>query len=534
MKIVTLLARICLFILLLVTMTFCKTEESESFSNQQQTKDQKAIALMLDDDNLIASLQLKTEDLNYLREFYAFRKFDPVWIKDSLLDNAEREFFDFINSDIKLNLPPKKLYTPPFESHYDIFKKELVTLLRLSEYLDIQEKGFINFKDTVLRKHEQIKADRLHQFIKLKANEVPWKDYVICYKQKDFRILPLHLVINDFTAKYPLNDGSYELNLPDDTLGHPDNRVAAVLKARGFLGDTNISMDSLRKVLSNYQYLNGLNPDGKVGKNTIHILNESNMTRYYKGILALEKIKSIPDSTVGSKFIDVNIPSFMLKFYNADTLVSEHSIVVGAAVTQTPEFQAPIKNIVTYPYWHVPYSIASKEILAALRRDPNYLQKNNYELLKNGKVVSPDNIDWKSIPSNNFPYRIRQKGGPSNSLGLIKILFPNEYAVYIHDTPSKYLFKRDIRTFSHGCIRVEDPIELCRYILELEDHLYRDSLQSLIARKEQTYLKINDQFPVHVKYRTAERDDSTGMIRFYKDVYDREKNYIRLFPKPGS
>jgi hypothetical protein len=507
---------------------------SFSNNNSEQTfesSDEQKLSYVLSN-NKLNNIILDDESIDFCNAFYAKRNYKTIWVKNDAISRSDYDFLDYLNDDISLNLPKGFIHTPGFNKDNNLYEKEIIAVLKLAEYLDLQENRFINFVESSINSHTFIDFNKLDRFIKGKNQSVSWELYTISYSHEDYRIVELHKSLNRFTKNYPLDDKIGQLSLPDDTIGHTDNKVALTLKERGFISDINISSDSLRVVLKEYQFFNGLNPDGVSGKNTINILNETNLNRYYKGIIALEKLKSRPDSLIASKYIEVNIPSFMLRFVNADTLISKHRVIVGANTTQTPEFSAPITYIVTHPYWHVPYSIASTEILYGARNDSAFFEKRSYTLLDSGKVISPKDINWNDIKANNFPYSVRQSGGSSNSLGLIKVLFPNTEAIYIHDTPAKHLFNRDIRNFSHGCIRTQNPLELSRNILSVEDHVYTDSLDKLVKREKETFLKINDPFLVNINYRTAESDDSTKQMRFYQDIYSREIKFMQLFEEP--
>jgi hypothetical protein len=165
------------------------------------------------------------------------------------------------------------------------------------------------------------------------------------------------------------------------------------------------------------------------------------------------------------KYIHINLPEYTLKFFANDSLKSVHNLVIGTTDHQTPQLRSKVHTIVVYPYWNVPYSIASKEILPALQANKNYLTKNNYKIYRGENEVNPYSINWKKIKKNTFPYKVVQQPGPKNSLGIIKFEFHNNYSVYIHDTPSKSYFRSDVRSFSHGCMRCENPVELGKLLL---------------------------------------------------------------------
>lgn len=508
----------------LVFFSHCSSLEDSNNENNYPSTDEQRLTYTIK--HITDSITISKEEVEYVSSFYEKRNFKTIWVKDSVI--ADIAFTDYINNDKNLNVPLNTIKPPAYHSSNTPYQKEILTLLRLSQYLDIQSKGLINFKDSSLNDFDFADPDYLMKFLNSKTAKNDWVSHLLSFGVKNTKVPVLHKVLNGFTMQYPLNEEIIKVE-KTDTLGSKNKKIALNLKEKGYLNSTNVSLDSLTIIFKNFQYQNGLKPDGVLGKNSIRALNQTNLHRYHKGIIALEKLKNIPDSLISSKYIEVNIPSFLLYFYNEDTIVAKHRVVAGANLTQTPEFEAKIKYIVTRPYWHVPYSIASTEILYGVRKDSNFFKKKNYILTKHGDSVSPGSVDWKKITSKTFPFRVKQASGPTNSLGLVKFLFPNKHAVYIHDTPAKHLFAREQRNFSHGCIRVERPFDLAKHILSLEDHVYKDSLDSLISRDVETYLNVNDKFLVHISYRTAVIDDSTKEVRFHRDIYGREKKYMRLF-----
>jgi len=198
--------------------------------------------------------------------------------------------------------------------------------------------------------------------------------------------------------------------------------------------------------------------------------------------------------------------------------------VVGRPENRTPVFNDEIEHIVVNPYWNVPPSIATKEIRPALIRNPAYLQSQNMEMLYGGKVVNASAIDWSSTNINQF--QIRQLPGDGNALGKVKFLFPNSHDVYLHDTPSKSLFARSFRAYSHGCVRVENPMDFADALLKNEPKISRASLEAMFGDKER-WVTLSQSVPVHITYFTL-RVDEDGTIRSYGDVYGANRKIIEL------
>jgi murein L,D-transpeptidase YcbB/YkuD len=219
-------------------------------------------------------------------------------------------------------------------------------------------------------------------------------------------------------------------------------------------------------------------------------------------------------------------------FYVHDSLKRIHHIVIGKTTNQTPQLESKIRSIVVFPFWKVPYSIASKEILPAVKRNAGYMAKNNYKIYRNDHEVNPYGVNWKAIKENSFPYQVIQQPGPGNSLGIIKFEFHNSYSVYVHDTPSKSLFKTDVRSYSHGCMRCEKPVDLAKTILDYDsvrrkrNDITADSLDSLLIDAKNYTIKLKNTIPIYVEYNTVVADRK--QLIFHIDIYKREEEYLKI------
>jgi murein L,D-transpeptidase YcbB/YkuD len=220
--------------------------------------------------------------------------------------------------------------------------------------------------------------------------------------------------------------------------------------------------------------------------------------------------------------IIVNIPSATLLLFHYDTVIFESKVIVGKRSTRTPRIASVLTDITIYPYWIVPKSIATKELLPEIKKNIAYLERNNFQVLnKNGRIVKPGSVPWNTLTESNFPYTIRQSTGCDNSLGLIKLGINNPFNVYLHDTPWKILFESANRFYSHGCVRVQKAKELSHILLK-ENSIAVDTLDekaSLLGR-EPTVLKLQSKVPVLILYNTA-WFDMKGDVRFYSDIYSK-------------
>ena len=217
------------------------------------------------------------------------------------------------------------------------------------------------------------------------------------------------------------------------------------------------------------------------------------------------------------KWIVVNIASATLRYYEYDSIKLRMKVVAGKPSTKTPRFAAHCNQVVLYPYWNVPASIALNELLPEFKKNPGDVDALNMQVLDlKGNIVDHHKLNWKNYSRNYFPFRIRQSTGCDNSLGVIKFNITSPFSVYLHDTNNKDAFLSDLRYYSHGCIRIEEPIELANYILP--DKIDSNFLESCLKEQQPVTLNIVKPVPVFVIYQTVEANIS-GKLQYYKDIY---------------
>lgn len=226
--------------------------------------------------------------------------------------------------------------------------------------------------------------------------------------------------------------------------------------------------------------------------------------------------------TPGRRYILVNIPSFMLQVVEDDSVILESKVIVGKPENPTPELSSSIECFITYPYWHVPRKIAVEEYLPLMQEDTAFIHRNNFDVLdRKGNLLDPDGIDWKKFSSNYFPFSLRQREGTDNSLGVVKFVFDNPYAVFLHDTNAKRLFRSNIRAFSHGCIRMEKAIVLAHYLVTGSVTGRSKYLDRYLKQELRHTVNLPAAIPIHVRYWTC--DAGEGSLRIYKDLYGRDE-----------
>jgi len=521
--------------LLFLAHLFTKCSSGAEFNKNELNSDKKIDQIITTvDENTIDSLNIDKFSKDWAIKLYSSINNRSIWIKDGQITDSIAAFFEYLNSDIALNLPISYLSTMPFAPTDQLVKKEITSILRCAEFLSLKDTTLINYSENTLNNLSLVSQKRFLDFLEKKEDSDSWISHLIKYKEKNQRLIQMHFALNQFTSTYGIENNINEklyLKIPKDSLAFVF--IAQQLHNRNFITDTLMDTISLKENLRSFQLLNGLNTDAKLGKNTMEALSETNYSRYLKGIISLDKMRNFPDSLIGGKLIVINIPSYLLHLYVNNEVINTSKVIIGTQRNQTPLFTSSMKYIVVSPYWNVPYSIASREILPHLKKDVSYLKRNRYSIIDRDKnLLVPDSIDWLKYSSRNFPFFVRQEPGPSNSLGLVKLLFPNENSIYIHDTPSKHLFARDERTFSHGCVRTESPFKLVHDILSSENHKYIDSVDVLKERAKETYLILSDKFPVTIVYHTTGINDSTHQVQFFKDVYRKETDLYKLFREP--
>ena len=297
---------------------------------------------------------------------------------------------------------------------------------------------------------------------------------------------------------------------------------AALLEAHKDLLDTymgeELYSDAIAGLVKAYQAEAGLNADGVVGAGTIQaLMGESNASKIAKVELALERMRWLPEN-LGERRVFINQPAFTVAYFEPGKAPLEMRAVIGKKSNQTNFFYDTIETVEYNPYWGVPYSIIVNEKLSKLQQDPAWLDKAGYEVTTAaGKPVSSASVDWHAVATGKMRVNVRQRPGDDNALGELKILFPNKHAIYMHDTPSRSLFKKDMRAFSHGCVRLADPRAMAAAVLgKTEAHV-----ASRIATGKNNSEDVAGNIPVYIAYFTA-WPQTDGSIGYFGDVYDRD------------
>ena len=280
---------------------------------------------------------------------------------------------------------------------------------------------------------------------------------------------------------------------------------------------TIIYTKKLSKAVASFQHRMGLVESGKLNTQTMAELNKPVDFRIKQMMINLERLRWVPVA-MENEYLIVNIPEYKLHVIENNQLVWTTNVVVGKDAKQTTIFRGNISRIVLNPYWNIPNSIIMNEIIPNIKNNSDYLESHNMEVLSGDKVINASNINWDKYKKA-VPFTIRQKPGKDNSLGRMKFLFPNNFNIYLHDTPAKGLFNESERAFSHGCIRVENPNKLLLHLIRHNKTWNQQKIDSILETNKEFCILIKPTIPVYIVYFTS-WVDSNGQLNFRDDIYN--------------
>ncbi|MEA3467258.1 MAG: L,D-transpeptidase family protein [Thermodesulfobacteriota bacterium] len=318
--------------------------------------------------------------------------------------------------------------------------------------------------------------------------------------------------------------------------GMTDQRIRTLRKRLAVTADLSAAdIDSsefdpaLEEAVKKFQKRHHLGSDGVVGKQTLDAMNIPVGTRIQQIIINMERYRWLKRSIMDDRLVAVNIAGFEAVAGRPGNFDVRTPVIVGKPYHKTPVFNDTIKHVVFNPFWTLTPSIARNETLPELKKDPLYLEKNDMRLFQGWDADSPEldpaAIDWSQVSKQNMnKYRVRQDPGPNNALGTLKIIFPNKYHVYLHDTPAHSLFKQKKRAFSHGCIRMARPAEMAAWVLGGEKNGWDLARIKKIIAERKRHIEVLDQpVPIYILYRTTYVNPGDETLYFHEDIYGRDK-----------
>ena len=516
-----------LFIVLASILFGCnnKPKVSYEFLNDKNLSNDKKIALIFKNDYL-NQYGFQKDEVDWLKDLYKINNDKPFFCNDSSLSVNGKSNIEILKNNLAFGIPQNRLKINYNKNPHPLLA-EIYLCLNTSRILHDLNNGIINFKEKKYMPNKLITPAEFIQNLK-QLDTISLSQLFLKQGPADtnYRFLASHLY--DFFYKYPADTNSFNLKEIEKETITANSRICTVLIKKGYLQKNTSSIENVIKALHQFQKDNGLAEEEKINTNTILALNESSSNKLLRAAISLDKIRQ--SKIHQAKYVRINIPEYKLYFYANDSLKSVHRIVVGKTTNQTPELTSKINRIVAFPYWKVPYSICKDEALPAIKKNITYLAKNHFKIYKNAVEINPATVNWKKMTS--FPYSLIQQPGVYNSLGIMKFEFANIFSVYVHDTPSKSLFNRSVRNFSHGCMRCENPIELARIMLENDiidnkpSKFTSDSLDTVMFKQLNRSIFLKVSIPIFVYYQSVVAD--RNKLVFHLDIYKRDDEYLNL------
>ncbi|MCH4821699.1 L,D-transpeptidase family protein [Gramella lutea] len=482
--------------------------------------------------------EIEFYDLQKVGEFYKERNFEPVWnhkeLRDDLyrnIENIEEEglFFEDYHGE-KIQALYNSLDTNTEEENNQLEILLTDAFLRLSEDLAT---GKLNPKEIY-----EIWGSPLNEInsIEILNSAISERDISKALNSQK----PDHIVykgLKKALAEYKRTDwrNIEETRISEGKLirpGEDDERIPAITKRLSELGYYSQRIDSLnfnynkdiQEALKDFQKAHDLQVDGLLGNTTVKNLNYTKEDRLHQILVNLERWRWHPGD-LGEHYIIINIPNYQLSVVKNGDTIRTHKTVVGTRHRKTPVFSDEIDYIIYNPTWTIPPTIRKRDVIPGVLRDKEYLSKKNIEIFdRNGDMVDPSTIDWNSNEPKLYTYR--QPAGVTNPLGTVKIIYPNKYMIYLHDTPSKNLFKNNARAQSSGCVRVEDAQSLAKYLLNDQEIYDDEKIEEILHSGETTEISVKQRVRVHHFYWTAyQKKDTT---KFIDDIYDLDQELWAL------
>lgn len=501
--------------------------EAASLSLRQQVEGSLA-------DHPLTAFGMSLKAKEILQEFYLERNFQPAWFDDNLRPTPQAlALINVIGGIGAEGLMPQdyhhkrllQLAGAPKQDYvdYDLLLSDAAA--NLSRHLLM---GKVNpesispdWKATPRQRDLVEVMEQLTQ-----ANDV--ENRLQQLRPQQVRYVRLLKLLEQLNEK-PTGDWRALSRSPAIKSGTSDARLPVIRARLQFWGDLPVDEpvadsarydENLQAAVRRFQARHGLDVDGIIGAGTVDALNVTPATRRQQVINNLERWRWLADD-LGERHVLVNIAGFELKVIDKNQTVMRKPVIVGRDYRRTPVFSDRIRYLVFNPTWTVPHKLAVKDKLPDIKADPSYLGRLGFTVFdQQQNRVDPAQVDWSKITQRNFPYRLVQSPGPLNALGQVKFMFPNQYDVYLHDTPSRELFSKSGRAFSSGCVRVAQPLDLAALLLE-GNGMTRAQIDEIIAKGEQQTVFLKNPVPVHIEYWTA-WIDSNNQLNFRNDIYERD------------
>jgi murein L,D-transpeptidase YcbB/YkuD len=482
----------------------------------------------------------------FIFETYQKSKFSLLWTDkgntlpqaDSLLSLLTRcDEYGLIKDDYHLFKIDNLLKTKKdsISKKFDAVKLFKADILLTDAFFTLMvhaSKGRMNSDSLVFEWHPEKLDTNLVELFHYSFTKNCFKATVDSIEPRDTAYQALKIALKNFKLEFKDVNWDSLATRESDSLTFTDRLKKRLIASHDYFDEYSGS-DSIKlvKAIKNFQCRHNLIEDGKVGKLTFKALQRTKDDYIRQVEVNMERCRwrTLPSD---KQYVWVNIPKYEMKVVEADTFVMNSRVIVGAPKTQTPLLKSSIRYFIIYPYWTVPFSIATKEILPILKRDTSYLRRKNFDVLDgNNNVVDASKIKWKKYSKTYFPWKLRQRIGDDNSLGILKFNFNNKHGVYMHDTDNRKLFGREMRAMSHGCVRLEKFIDFAGFLIRDDSVKYpMDSLKSDLLKEQQKYVYMKRPVPIYITYYTAETLANESLV-FFIDIYGRDEKMIKILYK---
>jgi murein L,D-transpeptidase YcbB/YkuD len=493
----------------------------------------------LNDNTVFIVNKNRLQNSELIKRFYALNGYKPAWTTNYNLTAGSSEL---------MNLIERARYYGLNMNYYNIkLIKKIKTSLQSSNLNDKNNKVRQDFEllltDAIFKLMIHLNkgldysdtdastASYICSLPEYLLNSLQKKDLVnsiLGLQPKNNDYVRLQNALEKYLDKVDLNDEEIDIPDTEGESGIARINAAKVLVNFGYLSKSSANVDTIYEAaLKSFQKFHGLESTGKLDKKTKKALSKSTLYRYNQIALNLNRLRN--EQELGENFIFVNIPAYKLKIVEKSKVRKVFNVIVGKPWSPTPVMSSKIERIVTNPFWNVPKRISMYEILPQIKKDSSYLLRNRFKLLDSEQNITKySDIDWNNVNAENFNYYVRQDASRSNALGVIKFLFPNPYHIYLHDTPGKRLFTKDMRAFSHGCIRLQNPDQLAEYIIDKNYNGKENlSIKRLLEKGIHKEIEIDNPLNIHVRYITCEADEQNN-IYFFNDIYSKDNKQIEI------
>ncbi len=459
---------------------------------------------------------------NQMIDFYTGRNFEYAWFDSTGLSEQAHHFYNLQNDHIT-RLPDSSLFNQQFQQLYNLYANKPATAIK-------ENKDVLNTELLFTAQFFKYSA-KVYKGADINLADLGW--YI---PRKKVNLLALLDSVIEKKSTTPINYAPVSLQYPRmeqwlyrlldmqkkevlDSLpnlkkslrsGDSSELIGRIKKRLTFLQETpltenNIFDTTMVLAVKKFQERHGIDVDGVIGNKVIADLNIPLKKRVEQLLINMERARWMPPQQ-DSTFVLVNIPEFRLRVFEKGKIALQMNVIVGSSANSTVIFNGNLQYIVFSPYWNVPESIVRKELLPAIKRNPGYIAKHNMEITQ---YIG-------GLP------QIRQKPGPNNALGRVKFLFPNNFSIYLHDTPNRNLFAQTNRGLSHGCIRIAEPKKFAEYLLQDQPKYTSAAIDSLMILEKEKWVTLKKKIPVFLVYFTAWVDQS-GELHFRRDIYQHDQ-----------